>query len=81
MAKVRNYIDADYEEVKVNLIEADMFNPLLDSRENLRRKIETNPGSILVATNETDRVIGNIYLIEDFFNSFIFRLAVRETHR
>lgn len=77
MTKIRGYKDSDYPQVKKNLQEANRFDPVLDGRENLKRKIENNPGSILVAVS-TGSVVGNIYLIEDGWSAFLFRLAVQK---
>ena len=40
MIKIRNYKDSDYEDVKTNLKQAYMFNPISDKRETLKRKIK-----------------------------------------
>jgi len=80
MINVRTYRDEDYDAVKINLQEGGLFNDSVDTRETLRAKIQQTPDSILVATFN-DQVVGNIYLIQDMWNSFIFRLAVRKDYR
>ncbi len=83
MIKIRGYIDADYEQVKQNLEEANTFNPQLDTRQSLRRTIKQAPGSILVAvdTSFCQSVVGNVYVIEHPWNSFLFRLTVKPRYR
>ncbi|MEK6903213.1 MAG: GNAT family N-acetyltransferase [Nanoarchaeota archaeon] len=80
MIEIRPYASADYEALKINLEESDLFNPAIDTREILESKIEANPASILVAV-VNDEVAGNVYIIEDQWSSFIFRLAVRKGFR
>lgn len=80
MVEIRDYNDSDYEDVKQNLQEGGLFNPSLDTREILKRKIEDSPDSIIVAI-EDSHAIGNVYFIHDAWQSFIFRLAVREAYR
>ncbi len=80
MVEVRAYTDADYKAVKRNLEEGDLFNADIDTQERLHRKIIERPGSILVAS-VGDEVVGSAYLLEDPWNSFIFRLAVRKDFR
>lgn len=80
MIDVRRYRDEDYQAVKVNLQEGNLFVDSLDTREVLRAKIESDPDSILVAAID-GQVVGNVYLIRDMWNSFIFRLAVRRDFR
>lgn len=69
-----------YEETKAILVEAGRFDDVWDSAEHWEEKIAKDPNSILVATDENE-VIGCILIIEDPWTSFIFRLAVKETHR
>ena len=80
MVEIRNYKDSDYEDVKTNLKEGDLYDEVWDSRENLKKKIERDPDSIIVAV-EDGKAIGNIYVIRDGWANFVFRLAVRKTHR
>ena len=80
MVKVRGYTDNDYEDLRQNLQDAGLNNINWDSREILQKKIEAAPDSILVAEDD-GKVVGNVYLVEDPWNSFIFRLSVREDYR
>ena len=80
MAVLRDYLDADYDEVRKNLEEANMYADALDTRENLEQKIRRNPGSIIIAV-DNDMVVGSVYFVEDGWMSFIARLNVREEYR
>ena len=77
MINIRPYRNEDYEDLKLNLQEGGLFNVTIDDRETLRAKIQSNPESILVATID-NKVVGNVYIIQDPWSSFIFRLAVRK---
>ena len=77
---IRIYRDSDYEQVKEVLELCDNFNPEIDTRESLRKKLELSPNSILVA-EEDKRVVGTQYIIIDGWNSFLFRLAVHPNYR
>ena len=78
--QLRNYRDEDYEPVKQNLEEGGTLYPNMDSKENLRRKTRRNPDTIIVAC-EDNKVIGNVFLVEDGWAAFVYRLAVRKSHR
>lgn len=80
MVKVRNYRDSDYEDLKRNLQDGNMFDPIWDTRENLQGKIEKNPDSIIVAEKD-NMAIGNIFIVSDGWSSFLFRFAVRKEYR
>ncbi|MEK6839446.1 MAG: GNAT family N-acetyltransferase [Nanoarchaeota archaeon] len=80
MISIRDYSISDYINVKELLQKANMFDEARDSYENLERKINTNPGSILVAI-DSEKIIGNVYLVQDGWASFIFRLVVDEEYR
>ena len=80
MAKIRCYKDSDYQDVKANLQEGNLYNPDCDKRESLREKIKTDPNSIIVAVVD-EKVVGNIYVVAEPWCAFIFRLAVRKSYR
>lgn len=81
MVSVRDYLDSDYDSVRQNLVDGDLFDPELDTREALQAKARQLPGSILVADAPGAPAIGSVYLLYDRWNAFVFRLAVRSTHR
>jgi len=79
-ATIRAYKDSDYEAVKQTLKECNHYNPDLDTKQKLHKKIVADPESILVA--EIDgTVIGNVYFIDDSWNPTVWRLAVRSEYR
>ncbi len=80
MVEIRDYNDVDYEDVKQNLVEGNVFSAEWDSRENLKKKIGADPGSIIVAV-AGGRAVGNVYIISDGWAGFMFRLAVRRACR
>lgn len=78
--KIRSYTPSDFPSVKENLSQAGMYEENWDNEKNLDEKIRRNPGSILVA-EEDGKVIGNIFVVEDGWGSWLFRLAVDESRR
>lgn len=77
---LRNYKDSDYDSVRKNLEESDLIDTIRDTRERLKKKIQRDSGSIIVA--EADgRVVGNILFIEDGWCAYLFRLAVTKEYR
>jgi len=78
--KIRSYTPADFPSVKENLSNAEMYEENWDNEKNLNEKIKRNPDSILVA-EEDGKVVGNIFVVEDGWGSWIFRLAVNENRR
>lgn len=77
MIQIRDYKPSDYQSLKVILEENKMYDPDLDAENTLQRKIETSPGSILVA-EDNSQVVGGVYILFDHWQSFIFRLSVRK---
>ena|SRR3989344_4993217 len=80
MIAVRSYTDTDYEAVRKNLTDGNLFDETWDTQTTLRAKIQAQPDSILVATIESE-VVGSVYMVQDIWNSFIFRLAVQTNFR
>lgn len=79
--KIRNYKSTDYSSIKLMLQEADLYDDVWDSEENLIGMINKDPQSILVA-EENDEIIAVIYLISFGSKvSFIFRLVVKKEYR
>lgn len=77
---IRDYKDSDYEELVLTLQEANLYNAVWDGRDNLKKKITSRPGSIVVACIG-DQIVGNAYIVEDGWAAFIFRLSVRKEFR
>jgi len=80
MVMIDFYKDDFYDEVKQILQEANLYDETWEARENLKRKIERDPQSILIA-NEDDSIVGCVFIVEDGWNGFIWRLCVKESHR
>jgi len=80
MIEIKAYASSDYEEIKQNLQEGGLFEDVWDRKENLDRMTAMNAEAILVAV-ENGAVIGSIYIGTFGWEAFIFRLAVRKSHR
>ncbi len=77
--KIRHYRPSDYPYVKEILEQGGLFWEISDSDEQLKRKIENDPGSIIVA-EEDGKVVGTNFMVFDFL-PFMFRVAVHQDHR
>lgn len=77
---LRNYKDSDFEAVKKNIVDGGIFDPVRDTRENLKKKIEYDPESIIIAEKDGE-LIGNVFFFEDGWAAHLFRLVVREDYR
>jgi len=77
--KIRSYRDSDYLDVKRNLQEGGLYNKDCDKRERLRKKVQKDPNSIIVAIVD-GKVVGNVYIVAEPWCAFIFRLAVRKKY-
>lgn len=78
--KIRDYLDSDYEQVKVILQEGKLFDPVIDTRQNFLKKTTRNLGSIIVA--EADNcAVGNVFTVDDGWAAFVFRLGVHSEYR
>src|SRR4051794_13609004 len=75
---VRRYTLIDYLSVKELYEAAGVFDPETDAEERLLAKVEENPDSILVATDENGTVLGTVSLIEDGRIAILFRLVVKQ---
>lgn len=81
MATIQSFAKNNYQELKVILEEAGLFDKTWDSKDNLLGMINKDPDSILVAIDD-QKIVGVIYLIS--FGSkvaWIFRLAVKKEYR
>ena len=74
---IRRYTLIDYLRVKALYEEAGVYDPETDAEERLLAKVEENPDSILVATDEDGTVLGTISIIEDGRIAILFRLVVK----
>ncbi len=81
MINIRNYQKTDYQQVKAILQEANLFDEVWDSEENLSGMIEKDPQSIIVAVDK-NIIIGQVIIIP--YGSkieYLFRLAVKREFR
>ena len=81
MIKIRNYQKKDYSQVASILKEADLYDEVWDSEDNLSGMNDKDSESIIVAELD-DLVVGNLFIIP-YGNkvSYLFRLAVKTQHR
>jgi N-acetylglutamate synthase len=79
MTTINFYKDEFYEEVKEILQEGNLYDETWETRENLKRKIQRDPESILVAMEE-DKIVGCVFIVEDGWNGFIWRLCVKKSY-
>ena len=80
MVLIRYYKDSDYKDVKQTLKEGKLYDDIWENRKNLRRKIKRDPESIFLAIND-NKIIGCVFIVEDGWNAFIWRLSVRKKYR
>jgi ribosomal protein S18 acetylase RimI-like enzyme len=77
---LRNYTDADFGKVKALLKKTRVYYQPLDKRGFLKKKIEQDPESIIVA-EDSGELIATVFIIFDPWQSFIYHLAVSPEHR
>lgn len=78
--QIRAYASSDYPRVRRNLLEGNIFDQEMDAEERLSEKISRDPESILVATID-NKIVGNVFIVEDGWAAFVFRLAVVKEYR
>lgn len=78
--EIRPYRLEDYEQVRKNLEDGGLLNADIDTAERFAAKIRKDPESILVAAVD-DKVVGNIFLIDDGWRALLFRLTVNKEYR
>lgn len=67
---LRNYNpDTDFQAVKRNLGEGDLYYEGWDGEEKLRKRIQERPDSIVVAVVD-NQVVGNVFIVDDFIHIF-----------
>lgn len=80
MVKIKFYNDLDYDQVKEILQEASLYDEVWETRKNLNRKINRDKESILIA-EDNNQIIGCVFIVEDGWNAFIWRLSVKKSYR
>ena len=77
---IRNYDDEDFPQVEELLKKSGIYWSSYDRRDILKKKIENDPESIIVAEDDGN-VIGIIFFVYDPWSSYILHLAVDAEHR
>jgi len=77
---IRNYNDADFPQLERLLKITKIYYAPLDKRYILKKKIEHDPESIIIA-EDGENIIGTVFIIYDPWNSFVYHLAVHPDHR
>jgi ribosomal protein S18 acetylase RimI-like enzyme len=81
MLKIRNYKPPDYLQVVSILKEANLFDEIWDSEENLLGMVSKDPESVIVAEID-DSIVGNLFMIPYGDKiAYLFRLAVKQKYR
>ena len=80
MVSIRRYKDSDYKDTKQTLKEGNLYDSVWENQKNLKRKIKRDPESILLAIHD-NKIIGCVFIVEDGWNAFIWRLSVRKKYR
>ena len=82
--KVRNYSDRDFQQAEELIRQSGMYNKLLDApeffRNNLKKKSEMDPDSIIVA-EEHGKIIGIVIFVYDPLRCILLTIAVDKEHR
>jgi ribosomal protein S18 acetylase RimI-like enzyme len=81
MIRIRKYLENDYRDVSMILKEAELFDPVWDSEENIQDMIQKDPESVIVAV-ANNNVVGNLFII--YYGpklQYLFRLAVKKEYR
>lgn len=80
MVSIEYYSNSNYDEVIKILKASNSYDDNWESKEGLSRKIKRDPQSILVA-KENDKIVGCIFISEDGWVGFLWRLSVLENYR
>lgn len=78
---VRSYQPSDYEQLKTLYLDSStfggQFDEARDAADRLRRKIEADPGAIIVAEQD-GKLLGSVSLIDDGRVAWLFRFAAEQ---
>lgn len=80
MLSIRFYNEEDYDWLKETLLEWNLFDKVWETKLNLKNKIKRDEKSIIIA-EDNNKVVWCIFIMEDWRNAFIRRLAVRKNYR
>jgi ribosomal protein S18 acetylase RimI-like enzyme len=77
---IRNYKDIDFPQLEQLLKITKIYYEPIDKRTILKKKIEHDPESIIIA-EDNGRIAGTVFIIYDPWNSFVYHLAVHPDFR
>lgn len=80
MISIQYYDDSHYDDIKNVLKDSDLFDEVWEDRQNLKRKVQRDPESILLAIFD-NKIVGCVFIVEDGWNAFIWRLSVLKDYR
>jgi|SRR3989344_4622725 len=78
--KIRNYRDEDFPKLEELLKINGIYYEPLDKREILKRTIEHDPESIILA-EENESLAGTVFIIYNPYESFVYHLGVHPNYR
>ena len=78
--QLRNYNDADFPLFQKMLKDIGIYHEPLDTRDILRKKIEHDSESIIVAEDK-GRLVGTVFILYDPWCSFVYHLGVHPDYR
>ena len=80
MIEIKDYTDRDFTQLESLLKQCDLFDETYDNRVMIKKKIEHDPESIIVA-KDSGNIVGSVFIIYDPWSSFIYRLGVHPDYR
>lgn len=78
--QLRHYNDADFPLFQKMLKDIGIYYEPLDTRDILRKKIEHDSESIIVA-EDNGRLVGTVFILYDPWCSFVYHLGVHPDYR
>ena len=78
--QLKYYCPTDFSGLETLLKKAGVYYEPLDREDIIRKKIEYDPSSIIIA-QESGQIIGTVFIIYDPWLSFVYHLGVHPQHR
>ncbi len=78
--RLRDYDNVDFPQLEQLLKDTRLYYGSLDQKDIFKRKIEYDPGSIIVA-EDNGRLIGTVFIVYDPWCSFVYHLGVHPDYR
>lgn len=79
MVRLKNYEDSDFREIESLLKETGLYRLPFDRNEKLKKQINHDPESIIVA-KDGGAVVGCIFILYNPWTSFIYHLGVLSSY-